>query len=209
MDVGINCFKLQPHEGILLEDGCSECSISAGDLWQHLKAQGIDSTEQLVFLVDFGNAGSHNPLKLEALEFTILDSGNNQLTKMLLDKNGDNQLLIPGMDGFNLRPEAQMKVELGYDFMSRFNANSTELVAFRSRVSGAGEHAPQFIVPGTQRSFGRTNFLIMFGFIGFWCMLFWALRRTTLPKNNSDPKNNSRKLVLSNTKDKSVSSGAV
>ncbi|MEZ6093127.1 MAG: hypothetical protein R3C03_02655 [Pirellulaceae bacterium] len=156
-------------------------TIRAGDLWQYLKSQGIDSTDHLTFLLDVNESDPTGSLTFESLEFLISDETNAEIKKMVMDRELDEHVSIPSYEIISGRPEAMLDVPLGFDFMTRFSAGSNELISFRSEVAGGVRNAPSFSVAGRSRRFGWFNTMLLTTFVGFWLIVFWTLKRITLP----------------------------
>ena len=105
-----------------------------GSLWSVLNAGGISSTDTLVFgfgLDETGSPGS-NPVIITDLEMTFnLPGGGSEYFD--LDSNEDNHVFVYGNQGAS-GSEARFQVNLGFDFMSTFNASSTELFSISSTI---------------------------------------------------------------------------
>ena len=163
-------------------DGNESRSLTAGELWRFFDAQGVDSLRQLTLSLDFDSTVGLSSAGISSLELTIENPSNlGDLTKSL----GDNSLNIPGHDIAPYKPEANLEFELGYDFMQRFSADSTEKISLN--VSGDANSQPVVSVQGVERngffSF-MFNLLKLVGFAVFWALVFVALYRFTKPQAN-------------------------
>jgi hypothetical protein len=163
--------------------GSSGCEMRAGDLWKYLKSQGIHSTDRLTFYVDLQSDNSGGDVSLDDFEFTISGPDSAMaLTHYEMNRNGGNRIVVPGFETSLGGPEAAVEVYLGYDFMERFSESSTELVVLNSKSSGAISQKPEILVQGRPQQFGILNTVMLTGFVGFWLIVFWVLKRVTLPQ---------------------------
>lgn len=176
-----DCSKCpSPSTSMLnLLDGCESSSLTAGELWQFFDSQGVDSLDRLTLCLDVESSGLATS-GINSMELKIEDPSNlgSLLTNVSL---GDDWLTIPGYDIAPFKPEANLEIELGYDFMQRFSADSTEKISLN--VSGAANSQPVVSVQGVDGNglFSSINSLAIVAFAVFWSLVFISLYRFTKP----------------------------
>lgn len=112
-------------------------STEMGDLWDTLSAGGITSTNLLVF--GFGNnqsgtTGTHaTDITALTMTFTLPGGG----TKVF-DLGSNNVLVYNYVQGQS-HAEARFGVNLGFDFMSTYNTDSTQAFTIYSSISNADD----------------------------------------------------------------------
>ena len=155
--------------------------VSAGQLWKFFHEQGVDSLESLTLCLDVDEMDSQTAFDLQSIHFQIQDPLNR--SKMLTNVSlGDNNIIVPGNKTSSFKPEAKLEVMLGYDFMERFSADSTEMIKldFSSNSEFAASQ-PRFSIEGSGNVFSRFNVFLLIGFAGFWLLVFFVLNRVTKP----------------------------
>lgn len=184
-----DCSKCpSPSTSMLnLLDGSESGSLTAGEVWQFFNAQGVDSLDRLTLCLDVESDGGLATVGIDSMELKIEDPSNfgSLLTNVSL---GDDWLRIPGYDIAAFKPEANLEIKLGYDFMQRFSADSTEKISLN--VSGAANS--QVSVQGVDGKgfFSSINSLAVVAFAVFWSLIFISLYRFTKPPvNESELKN--------------------
>ena len=95
-------------------------------------------------------------------------------------RTGADRLIVPGYETSSSRPEAELKFDLGYDFMKLFTPNSTEIVRV-SMDAPANGMIPTLHLAANQSVFGQTNLGQMFLFVIFWGAVFLILLRWMKP----------------------------
>jgi len=116
-------------------------------------------------------------IDLSSLQLKIEDpTTGGLLTNVSL--NG-NSLIVPGFEVSSFKPEAELSVALGYDFMKRFGPQSTEKI----HVASNGSILPSFSFKGTGPNPNRIpNLFSLLGFVLFWLVAFKCLAMATAPK---------------------------
>ncbi|MEM9412876.1 MAG: hypothetical protein AAGA30_17325 [Planctomycetota bacterium] len=168
------------HEGLFDTNG----EITAGQLYTLFKKQGLESVEELKLCLDLAPEGIRADYNLSAIELRIEDlSSTSEFQSFSL---GDNQLLIPGYEASNIKPEAQISIKLDYDFMKQFNESSTEKISFNYSVDGETTSLPMTIgVLSEPNSYSPARAFFLVSFIGFWIVVFFVLFRVTSPRSEN------------------------
>jgi hypothetical protein len=106
-------------------DGCAldtapHADVSLGDLWSHLNANGIVSTDILGFGFDVNQNTAF--VDIDSLSITIAGTtySTNDVVRVSDGLNGNGSSTA----------EARFIIHLGYDFMTAYNASSTTLTNF-------------------------------------------------------------------------------
>jgi len=176
--------------GLNLLSGLGDKSgeITAGELYRFFKSQGKDSVDRLVLCVDVDNP-LRNDVGFDDFVLTIEDPfETGQPTRSFsLDRDGDNSLVVPGYETSLLKPEAQLEIPLGYDFMQRYSETSKEVVKLDCQYSDGNQQsnvplAVYFPAERTIGWFSIPRLSLVFVFAVFWVAVFWALIKFTLPK---------------------------
>jgi hypothetical protein len=160
--------------------------MTAGELWQFFDKQGYRSVNKLALFLDVDRLSSDTSFNLSKLNIQIQSPESSQL--LLTDANlGADGLIVPGYETSASRPEAQLKFDLGYDFMELFSSDSTEIVrvSIDSPISEAS--APTFFLTADDNVFGRTNVGNMFFFVLFWGIVFLIVLRWMKPVRAAAP----------------------
>ncbi|MEM7454161.1 MAG: hypothetical protein AAF456_07375 [Planctomycetota bacterium] len=148
----------------------------AGDLWRYFDQQGMNKVESLSFLMDV--TGASNDIDLGAFEITIVEDNGDARTFSL----GDNTAIVPVYNVRDDQPEAEMQIQLGYDFMERYKPDSTEMVTFKIDVDGEiAEAAPAFSIRGRESMLSMSNLLTLCGFVFFWAIVFGLMFKFVRP----------------------------
>lgn len=154
--------------------------VSAGELWQFFHSQGIDSLDQLTFCLDVDQLDGQSAFDLQSVQLKIEDprSQGELLTDVSL---GNNSIIVPGFETSSFRPEAKLKIDLGYDFMQRFTADSQEKIKldFSSSNSQLASNVKFSIEGRDSNVFSSWNYWLLAAFIGFWIVVFFFLNRVT------------------------------
>lgn len=152
--------------------------LTAGELWQFFDDQGYDSVNKMSLFLDVDQLSSEDNFNLSKLNIQIQSPLGGQL---LTDANlGADRLIVPGYETSSSRPEAELKFDLGYDFMKLFTPNSTEIVRV-SMDAPANGMIPTLHLAANQSVFGQTNLGQMFLFVIFWGAVFLILLRWMKP----------------------------
>lgn len=154
--------------------------MTAGELWTFFDGHGYESIKTMTLFVDVDQLSSTDSLNISKLNIQIQSpDGNNLATNTNL---GSDRLVVPGTETSPNRPEAELKFDLGYDFMKMFSSDSTEVVrvSIESPV-GASITPPRFHLTADRDVFSSTNLSTMFLFVVFWGTVFLALLRWMKP----------------------------
>jgi hypothetical protein len=163
---------------MLAKDNTGE--VSAGQLWSFFHNQGISSLDRLTLCLDIDQLQDQTSFDLDSFQFQIEDPSQQGqfLTQVSL---GDNRLVIPSRGTSSYKPEAKLEVLLGYDFMERFSADSTEMIKLDFSSNGELAAMPTFSIEGGGNVFTRLNTLLLLAFAAFWLGVFYVLHRMTKP----------------------------
>ncbi len=165
-----------------LFDGHDSSSLTAGQLWRFYNSQGVNSLDRLTLCLDIESDGRLETAGINSIELKIEDPSN--FGKLLTDVSlKNNSLSIPIYDIVPFRPEANLEIELGYDFMQRFSAESKEKISLN--VTGDASSNPVVSVQGVSddRFFSSMiNTIALSAFAVFWAFVFIALYRYTKPQ---------------------------
>jgi hypothetical protein len=155
--------------------------VSAGQLWKFFHEQGVDSLDRLTLCLDVDQMDSQFTFELQSINLQIQDPLNR--SKMLTNVSlGNNNILVPGNKTSSFKPEAKLEFNLGYDFMERFSADSTEIIKLDFSSNSEFETSPpRFSIEGNGNVFNRFNVVLLIGFAGFWLLVFFVLNRVTKP----------------------------
>ena len=155
--------------------------VTAGEIWQFYHGQGIHSLDRLTLCLDVKSGNQSGTAGIRALKLTIQDPSS--IEHFLTDVSlGDHSLTIPDYEIVAFKPEAYLELELGYDFMKRFTADSQEKVL----VDVSTEDGSQLsvMVIGQNNLFSSNIDPISLGlFALFWVLVFLALYTFTQPVN--------------------------
>lgn len=155
--------------------------MTAGELWRFFDEQGFKSVSQMTLFLELNQLSSDSQFDLSELNVQIQHPDGLQLLTNL--NLGADQLIVPGYETSSTRPEAELRFDLGYDFMQEFTPESTELVRLNVASSSASTTAaaPRFLISADSASFSQSNLSSIFGFIFFWGMVFLVLLRWMKP----------------------------
>ena len=176
------CPKPSSNMFSLFDGNTSE--LTAGELWTYFDSQGVSSLNQLTLCLDVPTNGDSSAFGINSMELKIEDPS--QLGNLLTDVSlGDNSLVFAGYDITLFKPEAKLEIDLGYDFMKRFSAESKEKISLDVSSDGDGraDAQPVFSIEGAAGFFAkRFNTMALTVFAIFWAIVFIALNRFTKPK---------------------------
>ncbi len=159
----------------------TEGQVTAGELWKFFRRQGITSVDHLTICLDITPTADATNFGLTDVQLMIEDQNGSVLTSAAL---GENSLVVPEYEISEFKPEAQLKVALGYDFMKRFSADSNERILLNYSTANSASAPAQFSVQGENSLLAKSfNYSLLFGFITFWVMVFVLLTRVTRPGN--------------------------
>lgn len=167
------------------EDQTGVYSISAGELWTFFKEQGIESTDRLTLLIDVDRSRIVSDPRLHSVNIRLQDQ--NRIVD-LASLGENNHFVIKSSDVIRFKPEAQLEIGLGFDFMERFSADSQERIILTSNVQGLVDpESARITIQGKRRAYNLPNIFSLVAFVIFWGILFLMLRRSTRKKENSPP----------------------
>jgi hypothetical protein len=155
-------------------------SITTGELWRYLDSQGIKSTDRLVFVFNVEAPLDRAAVEWESLNLTVPD-GDTGAHELALVRDSSDRLVIRCDDQVGWNPEARVEVQLGYDFMARFTAESEELIRLRSELTPGSGSIHRVAIQGNRRYFSLPDIVLLIAFVAFWSFVFWTLRKLTLP----------------------------
>ena len=166
------------ESGLLDENGV----ISAGKLYSFFKNQGIESMYQLNFAFDLPASDKRSDYQLNSINLEIENLTSASESK-LFTLGDQNSLIMPSYEASNLKPEAQIGIQLGYDFMKQFNENSTEKIKLNYTVDDETAALPVRIgVLSKGEVYSPSRMFFLLAFAGFWAVVFMVLFRVTTPK---------------------------
>jgi hypothetical protein len=170
--------------------GCDEedsgvYSISAGELWTFFKEQGIESTDRLTLLIDLDRSKVVGDPRMNSVNLRLQD-GSGSIT--LANLGADNRFVIKTSDVIRFRPEAQLELGLGFDFMQRFTADSQERIVLTSLIEGIPPESARISVQGKRRAYNLPTIYSLVAFVVFWGVMFLVLRRSTRSREDQRPK---------------------
>ena len=170
-------FSCSPCYSPILADAGSidiaSNSLTTGELFKYFESRGIKKLNRLSFHVDVDcDPDNSKSVSLTELSIQIQDAAKNLVTDAGF---GDAELLLDESEITSFKPEAVLEVDLGYDFMQRFSAESKEEVqlSFTSPESSA-EMMPRIVLTSNISSFSPSNLVRICGFIAFWGVIFFT-----------------------------------
>jgi hypothetical protein len=143
--------------------------ITAGQLWQEFNRQGMNRVEQLTFLVSLEQLGDAEGFELRPVQFKLDD---------YTASFKGNSLFVPVDDSGSSTQMAKLELNLPFDFMERYSADSQEPIKV---TSANGDEA---IVPGVSMQIDsgiKSSHLALVGFAAFWIVVFVLFNRLTKP----------------------------
>jgi hypothetical protein len=159
--------------------------MTAGELWQFFDAQGYGSVNKMTLFLDVDQLNSEDNLTLSKLNLQIQSPLGG---KLLTDANlGADNLIVPGYETSSSRPEAELRFDLGYDFMELFSRDSQEIVRVSVDSPMLSMMTPTFHLTADDNVFGRTDLGQMFMFVMFWGVIFLTLLRWMKPVRQTTP----------------------
>ena len=156
--------------------------VTAGQLWSFLKAQGVDSMDELTLRLDIdpekaGSTIDGSSIDISALQLQIENPGG--IDGFATDVQfGDKQLLLSSPSFDAEVDDMQLAVKLHYDFMERFSADSTEKIKLNVSSSGL---MPSISIAKKTESLRKMNWLMLIGFSAFWLSIFGLVNWLTKP----------------------------
>lgn len=111
-------------------------TIAMGDLWSTLDSGGILYTTQLVFGFGINESGStgSNYVDIQDL-FMSFDLPGGGISQFDMDSDENNTVRVYNFKQGQTTAEALVQVNLGFDFMSAYNASSTESFYISSTIN--------------------------------------------------------------------------
>ncbi len=159
-------------------------TVTAGELWAFFKSQGINSIDRLTLQIDLDETNGCCDMSMDSVNLSIQD-GDFRIKEAFLGI--ENKMVIKNADVLQFKPEAQMEMGLGFDFMKRFSADSKELIVLRTNVVGADPQNMTITIQGNRHYFTFPNLIAVTGFLAFWVFMFLVLRKLALPARAIKP----------------------
>lgn len=162
--------------------------ITAGDLWSFLHNRGIKSTDQLILELDIKPLEGVAPSDVDLSNITLKigdseSSSQAGITFSLNANEGGKRIRVPAYETIAFGKEATLAVDLEFDFMSRYSADSREPVVLSVTLGGNENPSPlQFSLSSPQETGYRPfNAMLIVMFTAFWVIVFVVLYRLTNP----------------------------
>jgi hypothetical protein len=160
-------------------------NLTAGELWTFFDEEGFGAVNKLTLCLDVQPAADASNVGIRTVELKIEDPEMGGLiTNVSLQGNS---LKFYSYDVTAFKPEARLEIDLGYDFMKRFSADSTALISLD--IAGDSDStgvSPIISVEGAGGFFAADfNAWAMIGFASFWAIAFILLNRFTKPLADS------------------------
>ena len=178
-----NCSTIHSATTGSLPISPSSGKVTAGELWQFFKRQGIHKMDKLVLNLDV------DPLDGSDTNFAaIVIEIRNAADPSIVDKfslDVDKRLVLAGYEASAFRSEAQLSIDLGYDFMTRYSKNSTDEVVLNVEMGDSSGVVPTFSFTGQSNWFSGFNVFLLAMFTGFWIIVFVVLFKLTNPNRGS------------------------
>lgn len=123
--------------------------VNVGDLWSQLNSSGITTANALVFGLDVNETGAPgtNYIEVTALRIEVWNGLNSSVFDL-----GDNVLRVYNYGSGSGSSEANIQIVLPYDFMTQFNALSTDEFLIRATHANTSN--------GDEEYFLKTAFLV-------------------------------------------------
>ncbi len=186
-----SCSPGQYRSGDMFKINPGKQGINTGELWTYFKSRGINRMDRLIICMDIDPARETADVDVQQVELTIKDPfGGSTLTSYSLDRDRDNSLIVPAYEASYYRPEAMMKINLGFDFMERFSESSTQEIFFDVKMDEQGTANSSFYITSTDDSLVALPSILVLGlFVAFWVAVFAILFLLTNPAARSKSKN--------------------
>ena len=157
--------------------------VTAGQLWKFLKAQGVDSMDELTIQLDIdpdkaSNTADGSSIDISSLKLQIENPIGIQGPATDV-QFGDKQVLFPSESRNADSADMQLAVKLHYDFMERFSADSKEKI--KLNVAGSGL-MPSISIAKKTETLRALNWPLLIGFCVFWVGVFTFVNWLTKPK---------------------------
>jgi len=180
-DVSTFVSSVQLDQESLLD---SSGAITAGHLYTYFKQKGLKSVYDIKLCLDIEQSDLRADYAFDSIELRIEDLSPDKRRERHF-RLGDNSLTMPGYENSDVKPEAQLSANLGYDFMEEFDENSTEVLKFEY-VSSDGERNALPVKVGVLTPRTGTvwpTYILLVAFTAFWLIVFVLLFRFTSPKS--------------------------
>lgn len=189
-DVFVGDFSCSPGQfqsGDMFKIIPGQNGISAGELWTYFKSRGVNRVDHLVICMDIDSNLDRSNVDVQDVELTIKDPfGGATLTSYSLDRGQDNSLIVPAYGTSYYRPEATMKINLGFDFMERFSETSNQQIFLDVKMDDEANVKSSFYIASNDDSVISFPSILVLGlFIGFWIAVFAILFMFTNPAGRS------------------------
>ena len=159
-------------------------SLTTGDLYRYFASRGITSIDRLSLQVDVDCCPiKDQAFQLNQLNFTITGEDDTVLNSVSMH---DDSLLVLGNEVSSFKPEAVMEFDLGYNFMERFSADSTESVNLDYGVTAEeGALPPRFVLSEEISTFSLGHLSVLVLFVSFWLVVFVGMHLFVKPKDKT------------------------
>ena len=164
LDPGLGLFPL------IFEPSDLNCGqITAGQLWEYFHQQGKTSVDRLKFDLICNSTFETDRSDFGMFRFQVEGADGGMLSSFnLIAANGT------------------LEVPLDYDYMKRFSRDSQEIIRFHLPSDGPFSLSnTQISVASDAPAMGSKNLFYLFGFCGFWIIVFVILNRFTKPIDES------------------------
>ena len=171
------CSNCPEHSSAKLDLAGGE--ITAGKLWSEFNRRGLDHVERLTFLVPLEQFSATDGCELPPVQFKLDD---------YTASSHGNSLFVPVNDSGFSSPMAKLELDLPFDFMEKYSADSKEPI----KVTSSDDD--EAILSGVSIPFEsgiRSSYLALIGFAGFWIAVFVLFNRLTKPTDTQPENTNS------------------
>ena len=176
------CYRPNISDADTIDMGSK--SLTTGDLYRYFASRGIKSIDRLSLQVDVDCCPEEDQaFQLNQLNFTITGEDDTVLNSVSMQNDS---LLVLGSEVSSFKPEAVMEFDLGYNFMERFTADSTESVNLKYGVTAAeGAMPPRFVMSEEISTFSVGHIGILVSFVAFWIAVFVGMHLFVKPKDKT------------------------
>ncbi len=193
-ELSVGDFSLslsRPSNAALLTISSESEDITAGELWKFFHENGMARVDKLTLSLDVDPGVYRSDVEFNDLVLTIGDPFNPQETFQTFsldsDDDEDTRMVLPFYESTNFKPEAELQIDLGYDFMQRYTESSTELVKLNFRMNEDSHAVARFSFVGKDSFISQPNYLILITFMFFWTIVFLLMFRFIKPSKQAPP----------------------
>lgn len=153
-------------------------TMTAGELWQFFKDRGIDRMDKLVLCVE--NPLDRTNISLASLDLIIKDPKDPDGILQHYSLDREHSILFPSYEASAFRPDAQLSIDLGFDFMQRYSAFSDEEVILKTD-SSSNSILKFSLAAEPPDWFSEISMPRLALFCSFWLAVFAILFKLTNP----------------------------